>query len=71
MLSAISILHLLLFCEADVQLSLFKASAVWLLMLKAPGCSIALLLCLTYSVLNAELRFSICFYMNLLFLLSK
>lgn len=43
MLSTLSILLLfLLLSEADVQLSLFKAGAVWLLMLSAPGCSFAL-----------------------------
>lgn len=43
MLSTLSILLLLLLLtEADVQLSLFKAVAVWLLMLRAPSCSFAL-----------------------------
>lgn len=63
MLSTLSIL-LLLLSEADVQLSLFKAGAVWLLMLRVPGCSFALLLCLTYSVLNSEFKFCVCFHAN-------
>lgn len=54
MLSTLSILLLLLLSEADVQLSLFKAGAVWLLMLRAPSCSFALLL----SYLDSELKFS-------------
>lgn len=43
MLSTLSVLLRLLLTEADVQLSLFKAGAVWLLMLKAPSSSFALL----------------------------
>lgn len=64
MLSALAILLLSFLCEADVQLSLFKASAVWLLMLRAPGCSIALLLCLTYNVLDSNLQFLVCLHVN-------
>ena len=53
MLSTLSILLLLLLLltEADVQLSLFKAGAVWLLMLRAPSCSFAL------TVVSPTVRF--------------
>lgn len=59
MLSTLSIL--LLLAEADVQLSLFKASAVWLLMLRAPSCSFALPL--SY-LQRARLAAQILFHVN-------
>lgn len=59
MLSTLSIL-LLLLSEADVQLSLFKASAVWLLMQRAPSCSFALLLSyLQCARLGAQILFHV------------
>lgn len=62
MLSTLSILLLLLLlAEADVQLSLFKAGAVWLLMLRAPSCSFALLLS---HVQGARLGAQILFHVN-------
>ncbi len=64
MLSTLSILLLLLLLllltEADVQLSLFKAGAVWLLMLRAPSCSFALLSSYLHCArLGAQLLFHV------------